>query len=343
MILRRFSHATMWFFVVASLWACPGPNPDPDGGEDGGLTEDVFERDNSPTLPIVQVQQLYIYPDDSSTLLSSAIAGASESVDVVMYLFLDAGGLAQALINAHARGVSVRVIMEDMSENNTVRSALTSEGVPVHWGRSDVNLTHQKSVMIDGEDLFIMTHNFTSSGLYQNREHILYISQLEPVAEAATMFAADWDNALDSGIAEHLVWSPHNARDAMLDLLRNAEEKLYIQSQLMSDGATREMLNAKARAGVDVRIILPDPDDVDESTAAASALSSSGVQVKYFPDSFVHTKMVISDDIFYAGSINFSHNSIENNRELGAFTTGTATVDKALQQFLADWYQSLSF
>ena len=51
-----------------------------------------------------------VEPDDGRAPLLNFIGGAQESIDVVIYQFDDAR-IRQALIDAHNRGVAVRVLM----------------------------------------------------------------------------------------------------------------------------------------------------------------------------------------------------------------------------------------
>ena len=104
-------------------------------------------------------RSLIVMPDDTGKPLVDAIDGARESIRIKMFLFSDPSLLA-AVIAAHQRGVKVRVMLnparrEGEPENEATRQALEKAGVDVADTNPAIDLTHEKSMVIDDEAAFI--------------------------------------------------------------------------------------------------------------------------------------------------------------------------------------------
>ncbi|MCO5122130.1 MAG: phospholipase D-like domain-containing protein [Rhizobacter sp.] len=90
--------------------------------------------------------QLIVLPDDTARPLIEAIAGATKSLNIRMFLFTDTT-LLDAVIAAHQRGVKVRVMLNPArrsgeSENEESRKALVDAGVEVRDSNPAFALTH---------------------------------------------------------------------------------------------------------------------------------------------------------------------------------------------------------
>ncbi len=93
---------------------------------------------------------------------------------------------------------------------------------------------------------------------------------------------------------------------------------------LVPDEALLSMLISKALSGVDVRIILPEIPDkpyvyrITRNNAAK--LEESGVKIYLMRDSFVHSKLVLSDYCAIIGSINLDMRSFYQQFESALYT-----------------------
>ena len=108
----------------------------------------------------------------------SAIENSRESVYVMMFLmkydpgdsFDWANDLIRALVSARRRGVEVHVLLEDsLDDNRAAYEYLRSNGVDVSFDSPQTTL-HAKVIVIDGEIVFIGSHNWSESALYWNHE-----------------------------------------------------------------------------------------------------------------------------------------------------------------------------
>ena len=113
-------------------------------------------------------------------------------------------------------------------------------------------------------------------------------------------------------------------------LITGAKRRLYIMTPyFIPDDTINSLLKNKALSGVDVRIILPEiPDKYYVYLLTkdnAEDLISCGVKVYYMKDSFVHSKVVLSDECAMIGSINLDLRSFFQQ-----FENAVCTDDKSV-------------
>jgi len=126
----------------------------------------------------------------------SFIDSADSTLDVEIYVF-SSQDVIDALIDAKNRGVRVRVIMEKRTMSNTNQETfdyLRNQGVEVRWASTAYKLTHSKFIILDGEKVFVGSHNFSNSALNYNREASVIITG-EAVEEFIRVFEQDWSIA----------------------------------------------------------------------------------------------------------------------------------------------------
>lgn len=126
----------------------------------------------------------------------SAIDNSRESVYVMMFLmkydpgdsFDWANDLIQALVSARRRGVEVHVLLEDsLEDNREAYEYLRSNGVDVSFDSPQTTL-HAKAIVVDGEIVFIGSHNWSESALYWNHEVSVRIRSREMAERVIAYF-----------------------------------------------------------------------------------------------------------------------------------------------------------
>jgi cardiolipin synthase A/B len=140
-----------------------------------------------------------------------------------------------------------------------------------------------------------------------------------------------------------LVWSPTNSQAAILPVINGARHTLAVENEEMDDPVITGALEAAARHGVDVKIVMTAESEWD---SAFSALVRAGAHVRTYRDSsdvlYIHAKAVVADagragQQMFVGSENFSAASLRYNRELGIRTTNKSVI-AAVAAVLADDY-----
>ncbi|MHA1732906.1 MAG: phospholipase D-like domain-containing protein [Promethearchaeota archaeon] len=147
-------------------------------------------------------------PDSSETKILELINGATSSLYIQqMYIYDSLTNIVDAIISAHDRGVTCRVLLGEGKddENGAVASRLNSAGVAVKEcdGTSPLyfDTVHNKGVIVDGEKVLVASINWSPTSLRENREAGLVIESAEVAAYYTELFNADWDGSdpYDSG------------------------------------------------------------------------------------------------------------------------------------------------
>jgi cardiolipin synthase len=125
-----------------------------------------------------------------------------------------------------------------------------------------------------------------------------------------------------TGLASSPSSEDHPLRLWFLQTFVSARHKLYITTPyFVPDGATREVVAGRARAGVDVRILLPDEHTDAKPIRLTShsyyeELMEAGVHVYEYQPTMMHTKGVVVDGVWsVVGSANMDIRSKELNNE----------------------------
>src|SRR5689334_10382615 len=139
---------------------------------------------------------LIVEPRDGVRPLARAIRDATMSVWLTMYLLTDRT-IIHDLEYAHAYGVDVRVILEPhpygmlSDPNRYAYNNLLAADIPVHWASPRFLLTHEKSMLVDGDTAYIMSANFTYSAFQSNRDLGVVDRDRRDVAALRALFLAD--------------------------------------------------------------------------------------------------------------------------------------------------------
>lgn len=126
------------------------------------------------------------------------VKDARERIDVGIF-YLTHKHLAGDLIDAHLRGVKVRVILDATAAVNgyTKHELLRAVGIPVkveNWGGK----MHMKTAMIDGHTVITGSMNFTTAGEDGNDENVVIIHSDEMAAQYGEFFDARWNEIPDT-------------------------------------------------------------------------------------------------------------------------------------------------
>jgi phosphatidylserine/phosphatidylglycerophosphate/cardiolipin synthase-like enzyme len=272
-------------------------------------------------------------------------ARAKHSIDVTMYEFTDTTA-EHDLAAAARRGVHVEVILDgkESSENQAAYRYLGAHGAKVVWSSSAYYYTHQKTLIIDGDEAVIMTANLTSSYYATSRDFLVLDSVKADVAAISATFNADFAHrAITPGNGADLVWSPTDSQTKLLSLINGATKSLRIYSEEMGDTVIENALTAAARRGVEVQVC--GENESGEYDSAYAKLARAGVHIAYFsnPDGFyIHGKVVEADygtsqARAFIGSENFSSTSLNRNRELGLITATPSVLSAIATAFAGDF------
>ena len=242
-----------------------------------------------------------------------------------MYELSDATAEADLVRDAE-RGVKVEVVLDQnlaKSYNLPAYVYLRAHGVMVHWAPRAYDVTHQKTITVDGDVSVIMTLNLTSEYYATSRDFAVIDRDAADVDAIRAVFAADFSGASSSPepVGSDLIWSP-GADARLVGIIGSAEHTLYVENEEMSEYTIVDALAAAARRGVDVELVMTYQSSWRSNL---DKLAAAGVHVRtYSPDArlYIHAKVIDvdagrPDQQLEIGSQNFSWASLQYNRELG--------------------------
>ena len=291
---------------------------------------------------------LYVQPDAGHQPLLDAINGAQKEILVEVYLLSDKQ-IIQALKDAKARGVDVKVMMEQHpfgggSLNKKTKQQLDTNGIATEWSSPAFALTHEKSITVDATETFILSQNLTNSAFSKNREYDILDTNPSDVTEVRNIFIDDWERKpFTPPQSTNLIDSPDNSRSGLLTLINSSAKSIDAETEDINDSQLVDALSQKAKSFT-VRLLVPTLSQLASNQNALQTLTSAGVQVRTISSPYMHAKMIISDDTkAYIGSINFSTQSMDKNRELGIIFTQQDDIQTLETTFSGDWDRATPF
>jgi len=298
-----------------------------------------------PQIPTTNAYSLIVEPAAGITPVLNMVEGATRSIDLVMYELYDQQ-IENALISAESHGIAVRVLLNEgengaatSSETQSAYNTLQAAGVPVHWAPAYFALTHQKTLIVDGDSALIMTFNLTPEYYSTSRDFGIIDNDQTDVSAIETTFGYDWQNTKNTAPAgDDLFWSP-GAEATILATIDNSKTSLYVENEEMSDSAVVNALAAAAKRGVSVEVVMTESSEWDANFAI---LRAAGVGIRTYPDNstslYIHAKVIVVDgNSALVGSQNFSSASLDDNRELGITLTDPGIVSSLSSTFQSDW------
>jgi phosphatidylserine/phosphatidylglycerophosphate/cardiolipin synthase-like enzyme len=136
------------------------------------------------TVPASPQIQVYFSPNGGCTdAIVNALDQAKTSVLVQAYSFTSAP-IAKAVVDAHKRGVQVKVILDKSQRTEKYSSAdfLVHAGVPVSIDAKH-KIAHNKVMIIDSETVITGSFNFTKAAEEGNAENLLIIRSTDLAAK----------------------------------------------------------------------------------------------------------------------------------------------------------------
>jgi len=152
----------------------------------------VLANGGTPALPDLTCTRLIVSPVNSHQRLLELLASAKTTLDVEVLYITDAP-IQNAVVAAHDRGVTVRVILEDPNDTTSnlgLAQYLMSRGITVKYAVNQFYL-HAKLIIADGV-AFVGSENMSPTSLSQNREVGALVFEPDQAAVIQTQFDADW-------------------------------------------------------------------------------------------------------------------------------------------------------
>jgi phosphatidylserine/phosphatidylglycerophosphate/cardiolipin synthase-like enzyme len=295
--------------------------------------------------------RLIVLPDDTAKPLIDALDGAKRSVNIRMFLFTDPD-MVQAVKAAQQRGVKVRVMLnpqrrDGSAENEETRKALSDNGVEVRDSSPAFALTHQKSMVIDGEAGYVESLNWETRDLTETRDYAVVTTDALEVSEMLRCFEADWTQTeFKPDPASRLIWCPNNGRARIAAFIDSARQSLWLQNERYQDTVIVERLVRALARGVKLHIMARPPhnlkkDKLIEGVGGLRIMRDVGAKVHRLKHLKLHGKMLLADEQrAIIGSINLAPGSFDERRELAIETDEPEVIERLRAVTSLDWENS---
>ena len=294
---------------------------------------------------------LIVLPDDAATPILDAIGKAKKTLRVKMFVFSDPA-LIDAVIGAHKRGVKVQVMLNPErrsgeEDNEPTRKRLQKVGIEVKDSNPAVDLTHEKSMVVDDEVAFIKSLNWATKNLTETRDYAVVTDHRHEVDEVLACFEADWERKrFEPGDKAHLIWCPINGRDRIAEFIDAAKHTLFVENERYQDAVILERLVRAAERGVKVHVMARPPhslkkDKLVEGVGGLRILDDVGIKIHKLKGLKLHGKMLLADGVAaIVGSINLAPGSFDSRRELAIEVRDPEVVDRLHRIAKQDWENS---
>lgn len=274
--------------------------------------------------------RLIVQPGDGIMPLIEGIAAAKSSVEIVIFRS-DRREIEGALASAVSRGVSVQALIAHTNragEENLrkLEQRLLAAGVTVTRTSDDLLRYHNKLMIIDRREFYLLAFNLTYMDIEHSRSFGIVTRNRNLVREALRLFEADTKRLPYAAASDGFVVSPANARKALSSFIRGAKKRLVIYDPNVSDPAMLSLLQERAKAGVDIQII------------GRLTPKTPGLTARKLPGMRLHTRTIVRDGaVAFIGSQSLRTLELDARREVGIIFRDAAVVKTLLRTFEEDW------
>jgi cardiolipin synthase A/B len=276
--------------------------------------------------------ELIIQPEDGPGQILSTLKNARKSVEIAIFRF-DRSDIEKVLKAAVANGVSVTALVAGTNhggEKNLrqLETRFLEAGITVARTAGDLVRYHDKMIIIDRRVLFMLSFNFTHLDIDHSRGFGIVTKNAAFVQEAGQLFEADCARRPYTAGPGNFVVSPANSRRVLRSFLKRAKKQLLIYDPQISDKEMVRILQERAKAGVEIRII-------------GKISGHSGLAVKKLTRMRLHTRAIIRDGHqAFVGSQSLRALELDSRRELGLIVRESKIVKKLIATFESDWNAS---
>ena len=295
--------------------------------------------------------RLLTMPDDGAAAVKALIDAARTTLRIKMFE-LDSETLIQAVLDAHHRFVDVAVLLNPVRSsgarpNDTTFERFREAGIRVAWTSPRFKISHEKSMIVDGDKLLISTFNYSDKYLTKTRDYGVLVEDSALIDEVAACFEADANGEAFALRGDSpLAWGNQSARCVVADFIDAAEKELLIQHPKCHDVAILDhVLEARAR-GVAIHLLGGgghgiEPENLLETFSLQRILARAGVHQRKQRHLKLHAKVLIGDGRrVMVGSMNIDRDAYDVRRELGLVADDKALVKALGRTFEADWQEA---
>lgn len=188
-------------------------------------------------------------------------------------------------------------------------------------------------IRLEGSAVLGLQKNFLMDWFFVKRELI-----------EDAVFYPEQEKKGDS-LTQIVISGPDMAWESMMQIFAKAfmeaKKRIYIESPyFLPPESLITALQTAALCGIDVRLILPKKSDAKVTLYSTFSyieqMLKAGIKVYQYEPGFIHSKIVITDDISFIGSANMDFRSFEQNFELNAIIYDQEVAQQMTEIFQED-------
>ena len=285
--------------------------------------------------------------------LVEALDAARLSIDVAAYS-LSLNSVRFALINAHNRGVTVRMVMESTNMDRSDPQALIEAGIPI-VGDNQNGLMHDKFMIIDRSEIWLGSMNFTDSGTYDDNNNMIrifstkiaenYIVEFEEMynenlfGENVRAATPNPKLTIDNVIVENFYSPDDGVINALATVLSNAQESIYFLAYSFTSNDLGNIIREKDEAGLTVQGVMEEEQVNSNQGTEYDPFKQAELDVRIdgLEGQMHHKVFIVDEKIVVLGSYNFSQSAETRNDENTLIIYDEAIAEQFMQEFERIW------
>ena len=288
-------------------------------------------RDNTPTIK--DINGVSIKPYFSLTksnykngggvddLIIDDINSAKKNIRLAIYGFSN-DRIRDAILNAHKRGVEVKVATDDSQLYKENIRMLIEAGIEVTDDKKPSSIMHHKFLIVDENIVWSGSANYGYYAFYKNNENLVKFKS----SKIAKVYKEEFDELVNhvdkegayvSDILE-IYFSPEDDfEQRLLSLIESADESIDFLAYAFTDKKIEKSLKDMYNKGVKIRGVYDEKWNKSSKYSTYPALLSFGLNVKLDGNKQTqHNKVFIIDNkTVVTGSYNFTNKANNANNE----------------------------
>lgn len=316
------------------------------------LSNDCRPKNKPPFFSSQQPYYAYFSPQDSLyPRLVRLIQGAEKSIYAAFYK-LELKEVSDALLEAHERGIKVRIFSDDMTfRSEKSRLDSLNEFLPVKTDKDPASFMHHKFCVIDEKIVWTGSFNPTYSGSSRENNNAVVVTSSLVSAQFIREFERLWEEEplspdptpspvlLESGISVHFSLH-HNPEEAIIRELEKAKESIHFALFTFTSQEIAQAIIHKFAENIEIKGIMEKGQDGPFSRY--NSLKRLRVPVRWDRNFyFMHHKFFIIDEkIVITGSFNPTWHANYSNRENLIIIYSSSLASQYEEEFNRLWKES---
>jgi len=297
-------------------------------------------------------------PKNIALACAHAIGAATRTLDVCCHE-IDNKIVVEAILQAHLRGVRVRVITETDYLEDLGPKAFTEAGIPVISDNRSA-LMHNKFAVMDGRSVWTGSFNFTENCAYKNNNSGIYIKNGEVAENYTAWFNWFWTEGhstakrrggptpnpkvvLPNGtVVETRLTTFDKMEELPIKIIKGAKQSVKFLAFSFTHKKIAAAMKERAKAGIPIVGVFEQRNL--KVSVYDDFLDEPNITVLPDGNSFnMHHKLIIVDDsVVLAGSFNFTQSACGSNDENYVVIHANAAIAKQFVEEFNKVYKAAS-